>query len=88
MANVTSNYTHDPIYELTQVTQAATTESYTHDPVGNRLSQVTTGSDAASVEYAYDSRDRLLTETGVTYSWDDNGNLVGIICWRTGDCTR
>jgi len=38
LANVTSNYTYDPIYELTQVTQAATTESYTYDPVGNRLS--------------------------------------------------
>src|SRR5438445_7860410 len=28
---------YDPIYELTQVTQATTTESYTYDAVGNRL---------------------------------------------------
>ena len=37
-ANVTSSYTYDPLYELTQVTQATTTtESYSYDPVGNRL---------------------------------------------------
>src|SRR5437660_2038222 len=40
LAVVTSNYTYDPIYELTQVTQAATTESYTYDAVGNRLSSL------------------------------------------------
>jgi YD repeat-containing protein len=35
----TSNYTYDPLYELTQVTQgASTTESYNYDAVGNRLS--------------------------------------------------
>jgi hypothetical protein len=33
LANVTSNYTYDPIYQLTQVTQSAnTTESYNYDP--------------------------------------------------------
>src|SRR6266576_1827706 len=33
------NYTYDPIYELTGVTQnSTTTESYTYDPMGNRLS--------------------------------------------------
>ena len=36
---VTSNYGYDPLYELTQVTQgASTTESYSYDAVGNRLS--------------------------------------------------
>jgi YD repeat-containing protein len=40
-AGVTSNYTYDPLYELTQVTQATnTTESYSYDPVGNRLSSL------------------------------------------------
>jgi hypothetical protein len=33
--NVTSTYTYDSIYELTQVTQGTnTTESYSYDPVG------------------------------------------------------
>ncbi len=41
LANVTSNYTYDQVYELTQVTQGAnTTESYSYDPVGNRLSSL------------------------------------------------
>jgi YD repeat-containing protein len=40
-SGVKSNYTYDPIYELTQVTQAANTvESYSYDPVGNRLTSL------------------------------------------------
>jgi len=36
---ITSNFAYDPIYQLTQVTQgASTTESYSYDAVGNRLS--------------------------------------------------
>jgi YD repeat-containing protein len=39
--NITENYTYDPLYQLTQVTQGATTtESYSYDPVGNRLSSL------------------------------------------------
>ncbi|MFZ0338640.1 MAG: hypothetical protein WAL45_11445 [Terracidiphilus sp.] len=41
LAGVTSNYTYDKIYELTQVLQGTnTTETYTFDPVGNRLSSL------------------------------------------------
>jgi RHS repeat-associated protein len=59
--------------------------SFTYDPMGNRIRQVRTALDAPTetITYAYDVRDRLLTETtagggvGVTtYSWDMNGNLV------------
>ena len=39
--NITEGYTYDPIYQLTQVTQgASTTESYSYDAVGNRLSSL------------------------------------------------
>ena len=38
LANVTSNYTYDAVYELTEVMQGSNTESYSYDPVGNRLS--------------------------------------------------
>ena len=39
--SVTSNYSYDPLYQLTQVTQgSSTTESYSYDAVGNRLSSV------------------------------------------------
>jgi hypothetical protein len=38
MAGVTSNYSYDPIYELTQVTQGAnTTESYSEVHPERRL---------------------------------------------------
>src|SRR4029077_5835572 len=41
LTNVGSNYTYDPLYELTQVTQGASTvESYSFDAVGNRLSSL------------------------------------------------
>ncbi len=39
--SVTENYSYDPLYELTQVTQGgSTTESYSYDAVGNRLSSL------------------------------------------------
>jgi len=37
---ITSNYTYDPLYQLTHVTQGATTESYSYDAVGKRLSSL------------------------------------------------
>jgi RHS repeat-associated protein len=58
-------------------------KAFEYDPVGNRTTQMTSGAGAASVSYTYDSRDRLLSETGVAYGWDQNGNLVS----RTGDAT-
>src|SRR5258707_3445071 len=39
--SVTEQYTYDPLYQLTQVTQGATTtENYSYDAVGNRLSSL------------------------------------------------
>jgi RHS repeat-associated protein len=68
-ANVTSNYTYDPIYELTQVTQATnTTESYTFDAVGNRLSSVGVSS------YTNNSSNELTSTSSTTYTYDSNGN--------------
>lgn len=67
-ANVTSNYTYDAIYELTGVTQGATTESYTYDPVGNRLSSLGVS------PYSYNSSNELTAKPGVTYAYDSNGN--------------
>ncbi len=37
---------------------------------------MTTGFGAASVDYAYDDRDRLLVENAATLAWDANGNMV------------
>jgi RHS repeat-associated protein len=64
-------------------TQAAT---YAYDEVGNRASKtVVTPGGTESTSYAYDSNDRLLSETKLTntgssltttYTWDGNGNLA------------
>ena len=71
LANVTSNYTYDQIYDLTQVTQGTnTTESYSYDAVGNRLSSLGVAS------YAYNNSNELTSTPNVTYSYDNNGNVL------------
>jgi YD repeat-containing protein len=73
-AGVTSNYTYDAIYELTQVQQAnSTTESYTYDPVGNRLSSLTVPS------YTVNSSNEVTAAGGVMFTYDNNGNTTSKI---------
>jgi RHS repeat-associated protein len=68
---VTSNYTYDPLYELTQVTQAAnTTESYTYDPVGNRLSSLNLS------PYVNNTSNELTSTPNASYTFDYNGNTT------------
>jgi RHS repeat-associated protein len=70
-ANVTSNYTYDPLYELTQVTQSTTTtETYSYDPVGNRLSSLGVS------PYSVNTSNELTSIPGTTYTYDDNGNTL------------
>jgi YD repeat-containing protein len=70
-AGVTSNYTYDPIDELTQVTQAATTtESYTYDAVGNRLSSLGVS------PYNVNTSNELTSTPNATYTYDYNGNTL------------
>ncbi len=69
LAGVTSNYTYDPIYELTQVTQGVNAiESYTYDPVGNRLSSLGVS------PYNVNASNQLTSIPGTTYTYDNNGN--------------
>jgi YD repeat-containing protein len=68
-AGVTSNYTYDAVYELTQVA-GATTESYTYDAVGNRLSAIGVS------PYSYNSSNELTSTPNATYSYDANGNTT------------
>ncbi|HTM39199.1 MAG TPA: RHS repeat-associated core domain-containing protein [Terriglobales bacterium] len=68
--NVTSTFSYDPLYELTQVLQGATTtESYTYDSVGNRLSSLGVS------PYNYDVSNELTSTPGATYTYDGNGNM-------------
>jgi RHS repeat-associated protein len=70
-AGVTSNYAYDAIYELTGVTQGTnTTESYTYDAVGNRTASLGVAS------YTNNVSNELTAKTGITYSYDSNGNTV------------
>jgi RHS repeat-associated protein len=98
-ANVTSNYTYDPLYELTQVTQATnTTESYSYDPVGNRSSSLGVSpysvnssnelTSTPSATYAYDNNGNILTKVTsagtTTYSWDYENRLTSVTLPGTG----
>jgi RHS repeat-associated protein len=68
-ASVTSNYTYDALYELTQVTQGSTTtESYVYDGVGNRTASLGVAS------YTTDSSNEVTANSNASYTYDYNGN--------------
>lgn len=69
--NITEQYTYDPLYQLTQVTQGTTTtESYSYDAVGNRLSSL------GMSPYAYNSSNELTSTPAATFTYDSNGNTL------------
>jgi RHS repeat-associated protein len=71
LSNITEQYTYDPTYQLTQVTQGATTtESYSYDAVGNRLSSL------GMSPYVYNSSNEVTSTSAATFSYDGNGNMV------------
>ena len=62
---------YDPIYELTQVLQGATTtESYSYDPVGNRLSSL------GMNPYSYNPSNQLTATSNGSYTYDNDGNTA------------
>jgi RHS repeat-associated protein len=71
LAGVTSNYTYDSIYELTQVLQGTTTtESYTYDPVGNRTASLGVAS------YTTNTSNEMTVNSNASYTYDANGNTL------------
>ena len=71
------SFAYDNLYRLTRETVSgalAYENTFTYDAVGNRTTQTKTGMGA--IHYAYDERDRLLSEGAQAYAWDANGNLV------------
>jgi RHS repeat-associated protein len=71
---VTIDYTYDPLYRLTAADyDTGEFFHYYYDAVGNRLTQET---HEETNTYAYDITNRLIEVDGVTFIWDDNGNLI------------
>ncbi|MFZ0641082.1 MAG: IPT/TIG domain-containing protein [Candidatus Acidiferrales bacterium] len=71
LAGVTSDYTYDKIYELTQVVQGSnTTESYSYDPVGNRTASL------AIPSYTVNSSNELTSDSNALFAQDYNGNTT------------
>jgi large repetitive protein len=69
--NITEQYTYDPLYQLSQVTQGTTTtESYSYDAVGNRLSSL------GMSPYVYNSSNELTSTPSATFTYDGNGNTL------------
>ena len=79
-----TDYQYDAVKRLTGETVSgsdaqARGTTWTYDRVGNRISEVSTGTLTRNQTYTYDANDRLLSETGTqpyTYSYDAAGNLI------------
>jgi YD repeat-containing protein len=70
----TITYTYDPLGRLTSANYAdGNYFVYTYDAVGNRLTETT---QLGTTNYTYESANRLATVNGVSYTWDNNGNLL------------
>ncbi len=76
-------YTYDALSRLTGVNNGAGQQvSYAYDPAGNRThllypdGRVVTYTHSASSGQAYDLANRLAAVDGVSYTFDDNGNLL------------
>jgi RHS repeat-associated protein len=70
----TIDYEYDPLYRLVQANYSSGEFFYyAYDAVGNRLTQTT---HLETNSYTYDAANRLTSVDGVTYSWDEKGNLL------------
>ncbi len=71
LAAVTSNYTYDAIYQLTQTMQgSSTTESYSYDAVGNRTASLGVSS------YTTNASNEMTANSNASYTYDSNGNTL------------
>ncbi|HUQ87853.1 MAG TPA: PKD domain-containing protein [Vicinamibacterales bacterium] len=78
------NYSYDVLSRLTEerVTDLLGNpifqNDYSYDAVGNRLTKTssTAGGAATPRNYGYNNADQLVTENGITYTYDLNGNLT------------
>ena len=69
--SVLSQYSYDPIYELTQaVVNSSIAEGYTYDAVGNWLTS------AGPISYNYNTSNELTSTSVAAYAYDNNGNTT------------
>ena len=75
---MTIQWMTDDLYRLTAADYSnGDYYHYTYDAVGNRLTQANMVNGLSSVvDYVYDDANRLTSVNGVTYTWDNNGNLL------------
>ena len=66
----TREFTYDGLHRLIGGGTSSTPENYTYDEVGNRISS------HISESHNHDDDNRLLEDSGFTYAYDDNGNLI------------
>ncbi|MBS3902641.1 MAG: DNRLRE domain-containing protein [Dethiobacter sp.] len=73
------SYTYDSLNRLTSETLPdGTLIEYTYDATGNRLTKkVTQGGSVTTTGYQYGAANQLTSAGGVSYTYDDNGNMTG-----------
>lgn len=74
----TETYEYDELDRLIYSSGPWTSMNFTYDAVGNRLKKVQGG----TTSYSYDSVNRLTSATGMSFDWDDNGNML---YWLNGN---
>ena len=68
------DYQYDDLNRLTEANyEDGSYYHYDYDATGNRLSETTM---AGTTGYIYDAANRLTSVDGVSYTWDNNGNLI------------
>jgi RHS repeat-associated protein len=70
------SYTYDPLNRLIAADYSTGERyEYAYDAVGNRTA-MTASHESRTTQYEYDTANRLTGVDGVTYTWDERGNLV------------
>jgi RHS repeat-associated protein len=64
-------YQYDRLYRLANATNPSSNEAYTYDAVGNRLTSAN-----VTGNWNYNQNNELLNYDGVTYEYDDSGNMT------------
>ncbi|MCL5256233.1 MAG: hypothetical protein M1319_00345, partial [Chloroflexi bacterium] len=72
------NFTYDDLSQLTDaVYDANNSEAFQYDAVGNRtVLTATVDGTATTTNYSYDEDNRMTAAGTITYTWDNNGDML------------